>query len=318
MSEHVFNAKTIANEVAALFSEQIKGKTVLVTGVAPCNLGNEFIASIAPHNPGLLILAGRSIATLTKVQDTLLANHPSLNTRLLTFDLSSLSQIRKAATEVTEIDVLINNAGIMACPYEQAKEVNGDVEMQLMINHVGPFLFTNLLLKAGKVRDGGRVIIVSSEAHWLSDLKFEDLGYSNGTKYDIGGAYGQSKTANVLFATSLAKLTKITALALHPGGIQTQLLKHMPEPMMVAMRWKNDKGEFVDSDAMTWKTLQEGAATHVIASFDPKLEGRGGSYLVDGNVAMEKCAPYARDEKVAERLWKISEGLVGENFEFLG
>ena len=174
-----FGFSTSAEEVAAAFSSSIAGKTILVTGVSPGGLGAHFCKVVAPHGPKLLILAGRSLSNCAKTAKELEAAHPGIATRTLELDLSSQAQVRKAAAEVLSwpepIDVLVNNAAVMATPYE--KTVDG-LELQFGTNHIGHFLFTNLIMPNLLTSPNGpRIVNVSSGGHRFSDIRWDDLGF---------------------------------------------------------------------------------------------------------------------------------------------
>ena len=174
-----FGFFTSAEEVAAAFSSSIAGKTILVTGVSPGGLGAHFLKVVALHAPKLLILAGRSPAKCAETAKELEGAHPGITTRTLELDLSSQAQVRKAAAEVLSwpepIDVLVNNAAVMATPYQ--KTVDG-LELQFGTNHIGHFLFTNLVIpKLLQSTQGPRIINVSSGGHRLSDIRWDDIGF---------------------------------------------------------------------------------------------------------------------------------------------
>ena len=174
-----FGFSTSAEEVAAAFSSSIAGKTILVTGVSPGGLGAHFLKVVAPHGPKLLILAGRSPAKCAETAKELEATNPGIATRTLELDLSSQAQVRKAAAEVLSwpepIDVLVNNAAVMATPYE--KTVDG-LESQFGTNHIGHFLFTNLIMpKLLASSYVPRVVNISSSGHRFSDIRWDDIGF---------------------------------------------------------------------------------------------------------------------------------------------
>ena len=174
----------------------------------------------------MIILAGRTLSTLAKTAAAIKAINPLVKTPIVKLDLGSQASVRNAAAEINrwvdQIDVLVLNAGIMAVEY--GLTVDG-IEKQFGTNHIGHFLFANLLmpklLAAGR---GARVCSVSSEGHHTTGIRFDDLGFDDGKNYDKWLAYGQSKTANALFAVELARLLKgkdILAFAIHPGTIAT-------------------------------------------------------------------------------------------------
>jgi NAD(P)-dependent dehydrogenase (short-subunit alcohol dehydrogenase family) len=163
-----------SEEVASNLRDYINGKTVLITGTSPGGLGAETARAIATQNPGLLILAGRSRASIEETEKNIKDQIPTARTRILIIDLASLSSVREAAAEVNAypetIDVLINNAAIMAGPYE--KTVDGH-ESQLQVNHIGHFLFTNLLMEK-MARRGARVVNVTSNGYGFGGIRWDD------------------------------------------------------------------------------------------------------------------------------------------------
>jgi len=177
MASH-FTRDSTAEDVATYYSSQIAGKVILTTGVSPSGLGANFVETIAAHNPKLLILAGRDTTKTQQTADAIAKAYPNVKTRILELDLGSLKQVWSAAKVVLayeeDIDVLVNNAAVMACPYSQTTD---GLELQFGTGHVGHFLFTNLTLsKILKVK--GRVVNVSSDGHRLSPVRFDDCGFS--------------------------------------------------------------------------------------------------------------------------------------------
>ena len=232
-------------------------------------------------------------------------------------DLSDQSSIRDFARRFGDraLNVLINNAAVMACPFERTKD---GLEMQIGTNHFGHFLLTYLLMKnlikgAKESNRSSRVVSLSSIGHRLSPVVFDDIHFKS-REYNKWKSYGQSKTANSLLAIILDKKFKdqgIRAFAVHPGGIMTGLQKHIEKEEMIAMGWMDDKGNL----AKGFKTPQQGASTTCYAAVHPDLEGRGGFYLEDCHEAklftpeippMTGVRDYAIDEENAEKLWKIS------------
>lgn len=174
-----YNAKTTAEEVVQDLKSQIGGKVILTTGVTPGGLGAFFVERIAVTQPKLLILAGRTKskvdATAQKIAEI---TNGSVQTRTLVLDLASLAKVREAAAEVNaypeDIDVLVNNAGVMATPY--SKTVDG-IENQFGTNHVGPWLFTNLIIDKVLSSKAPRIVNVTSDGHRASPIRFHDYGF---------------------------------------------------------------------------------------------------------------------------------------------
>lgn len=309
ISNPAWGYETTSDDVAKDLKSEISGKSVLVTGASPNGLGADFARAIAPYNPSLIVLAGRDKSKLDATVSQLKQINAKINTRTLLLDLSSFSSIRNAASEVLSynetIDVLVNNAGIMACPYTLTDE---GIEAQLANNHIGPFLFTNKILS--KLTPGGRIINVTSSAHDRSGVRFDDPNFTvNSGSYDRWTAYGQSKTANILYTIALSERlnkTPIYSFAVHPGNVMTNLLRYMPKEETDGIEKK-----------MPFKTIPQGAATHVVAAFDPKLVQDNGSYLADCQISnVEECAKgYATKEaQLHDKLWELSEKLAGEKF----
>ena len=209
------------------------------------------------------------------------------------------------------LDVLVNNAGVMACPLARTPE---GWEMQFATNHLGHFALATGLCPALKAaRHGARVVSVSSSAHHRSGVVFEDIQYEQ-RPYDPWQAYGQSKTANVLFAVEAARRWAVDGIlvnALMPGGIQTNLQRHVPPEEMARLRAS------AGVSAMKFKTPPQGAATSVLLAVSPLLEGVSGRYFDDCNEAdpsvqsaRHGVSPHALDPAAAERLWEVSRALV--------
>ncbi|TFK91253.1 NAD(P)-binding protein, partial [Polyporus arcularius HHB13444] len=301
------------------------GKTILVTGVTPGGLGAHFAQVVAAHKPKLLILAGRSGPKVAETARELEAAHPGVATRTLELDLGSQAQVRKAAAEVLSwpepIDVLVNNAGIMATPY--GKTVDG-IESQFGTNHIGHFLFTNLIIpKLLESKQGPRVVNVSSDGHRLSAIRWHDLDFQDGKVYNKWVAYGQSKTANILFSVELAQRLGskgLKAFALHPGAIQTNIGRSADNDDFEALHTLDRAmGHRAGFEGFKWKNLTQGTSTYVVAAFDPKLHEHNGAYLQDCQVFApdgEDLKPYAIDKNSAARLWSLGEELVGQRFDF--
>lgn len=220
------------------------------------------------------------------------------------------------------LDLLVNNAGVMACPL---RRTDAGWEMQLATNHIGHFLLTNLLVPLLIARGQARVVNLSSAGHQLGDVDLDDPFYDH-RPYDKWEAYGQSKSANVLFTVGLeARLAShgVHAYAVHPGGIQTGLGRHLDASDMEALMRRagiEDPAAF----RAGFKTIPQGAATSCWAATAAELEGRGGLYLENCTVAEPAgarglgggYAPRVMDTERAERLWLQSEKWVGEHFGF--
>ncbi|MGP4045792.1 SDR family NAD(P)-dependent oxidoreductase [Streptomyces sp. 2A115] len=239
-------------------------------------------------------------------------------------DLSDLVSVRGFAQRFLAsdrtIDILINSAGIMACPETR---VGPGWENHFATNHLGHFALVNRLWPA-LAPGGARVVSVSSRGHHLSDIRWDDPHWEDGT-YDKWQAYGQSKTANVLFAVHLDRLGResgVRAFSLHPGEIRTELVRHVSREEMLELGWIDADGTLSGS----FKTPEQGAATQVWAATSSQLDGMGGVYCEDcdiaepppaGHASLGDMLPgvrdYAIDPAAAARLWALSAELTGVN-----
>ncbi|KAH7068000.1 WW domain-containing oxidoreductase [Paraphoma chrysanthemicola] len=322
---------TTATEVANDFSSNIRGKAVLVTGVTPNSLGSHFVETIAAHSPSLIILASRTQAAMDITAAAIRARSADVPIETVVVDLGSLASVRKAAAAVlalkARIDVLVLNAGLMASPY--SKTVDG-FESQFGICHLGHFVFGNTIIPS-MLGPGlrPRVVVVSSEGHQLGPVRFTDPGFTDGQEYDKWRAYGQAKTANNLYAWSLAENLGpkgLESYSLHPGGIMTNLVKHIdmqsgddvPKMLEVYRSVGSPLGFPEHMKSLKFKSHDQGTATHIVAAFADDFDANdNGKYLIDGQIATwDKVGPWARNSYDAERLWKISEDMVGETYAF--
>lgn len=250
-------------------------------------------------------------------------------------DLASIASVREAAAElgksVAKIDILINNAGIMGTKFSLTPD---RVESQFGANHIGHFLLTNLLVpKLEAAGPGSRVVNVSSLLYQFSPFRFDDYNFSNGATYNTWEAYAQSKTANILFSVALAKkLAKrgVKSYSVHPGNIQDTNLSATIDPS----EWPIIGAMFAEKNVEPpkAKTVEQGSSTTLTAALDPSLDskfcitympaivltrislGASGAFLDDCNPA--KALDYASSPGNAEKLWALSEEIVGERFTY--
>jgi len=302
-----FDLKTTADEAAQSLSSNIRGKTVLITGSSG-GLGFECARVISQHSPKLIIISGRNPKTLEEAASKL----SGAPVKTLLLDLASVESIKKAADQVLAyeepIDVLIANAGIMMGPYLPYDKIPG-VESQMGVNHLSHFLFTKLILsKIEASTQKPRIVNVSSAAHYAGQIDFDDMDFSGGKTYDRAGAYCRSKTANIHFTKSLVKRGHL-AICLHPGSIDTGIMRELSFDDWVGMGWKNKDGSLNHNGRMVWKTVEEGTATHIVAAFDPVLESHPGVYLSDCQITPP--APYADDPANHAKLFAWSEEKLG-------
>ena len=317
-----FGAQSTADEV--LEGKDLSGRTVFITG-GYSGLGQETARAMAAKGAHVII-SGRDATKLAAAADAL-AEETGAAIDTLVCDLASLESVRAAADEANErfdkIDLLINNAGVMAC--DEAKTADG-LEMQFGTNHIGHFLLTNLLLPLVEKGTRPRIVNLSSRGHHIAPVDFDDPNFER-RDYDKWVSYGQSKTANVLFAVGLEQRLAdkgIHAYALHPGGIHTNLGRRMSEEdaqnlMARIQTAAEERGE----EPQPFKTIPQGAATTCWVATADDLEGAGGLYCEDCHVADEDnedtgggVRSYAIDRDKADRLWAMSEDMVGQTFAY--
>ena len=311
-----FGAQSTTDEV--LDGIDLSGKRVLVTGVS-AGLGVETARALVAHGAHVVGTA-RDLAKARRATAAI-AGPGTLD--LIECDLAALASVRACADALNDrgerFDVVIANAGVMAVP-ERRQTADG-FEMQFGTNHLGHFVLVNRI--AGLIKDGGRLVSLASAGHRFSDVDLDDPGFER-TEYTPFGAYGRSKTANILFAVEFDRRHRdrgVRATAIHPGGIATELGRHMSEDEMTALVEEID-ATMPEDQSFQWKTIPQGAATSVWAGFVADPQAIGGRYCEDCHVAeitagdglREGVQAYALDEGNAKALWIKSEAMVGERF----
>ncbi len=237
-------------------------------------------------------------------------------------DLSDLASVRAYAESISSIeptvDLLINNAGIMACPETRT---GSGWESQFAVNHLGHFVLTTQLLPNLLQANRPRVVCLSSVAHHRSDIRWDDIHFEK-DPYEKWDAYGQAKTANALFALGLHLKYHdqgLRAFSVHPGGIMTPLQRHMAAEEMMAFGWTDAEGNLTELAKSGFKTTTQGCSTTLWCATSPALENRGGVYCEDcdiANLLTEKSAPYvdvapwAADDDSAVKLWDLTEKML--------
>ncbi|MFC4009220.1 SDR family NAD(P)-dependent oxidoreductase [Nonomuraea purpurea] len=304
-----FGARSTAEDV--LHGIDLSGKLAIVTG-GYSGLGLETTRALARAGAHVVVPARRRDVA----QEAVGAISGVEVDELDLADLDSVHQFAERFLDSgRDIEIVINNAGIMACPETR---VGFGWEAQFATNHLGHYALVNRLWPA-IARGRGRVVSVSSAGHRRSGIRWEDMQFERG--YDKWEAYGQAKTANVLFAVHLDALARdagVRAFSLHPGGIMTPLQRHLPRQEMVAAGWIDEEGNPLDP---SFKTPEQGAATQVWAATSPQLEGMGGVYCEDCDIAEAVTddtqgpgvRPHAIDPDQAARLWTLSAELTGVN-----
>jgi NAD(P)-dependent dehydrogenase (short-subunit alcohol dehydrogenase family) len=291
---------------------RLDGQTVLVTG-ASTGLGLETARALAKAGAHVVFTV-RSEEKGATAAEAIRASVPDASLEFAILDLASLESVRAFAewflATHDRLDILINNAGVMFTPLGRTTE---GFELQLGTNHLGPFLLTALLAPALRAAAPSRVVNLSSVAHEFSDIDWEDPNYLS-RPYDKFEAYGQSKTASILFTRELDRRLGpegVHSNAVHPGAIPTELLRYMGPDDFIAIRKRT--GATGPPPPGSLKTVETGAATTVWAAVAPDFADRGGMYLSDCEIS-DGDAPYTRDEAAAARLWSLSEELVGTRF----
>ncbi|MBP9234318.1 MAG: SDR family NAD(P)-dependent oxidoreductase [Hyphomonadaceae bacterium] len=304
-----FGNRTTAADI--LKGVDLEGRNVIVTG-GYSGIGIEAVKALANAGASVMVPARRP----DKAREEL-TGIP--NVEVAELDLADLKSVAKFAADhvatAKPLHLLINNAAIMASP---EMRVGPGWEAQFTTNHLGHFALVAGLAPALKAAEGARVVSVSSTGHKLSPIVFDDIHFKS-HPYDKWKAYGQAKTANALFAVELDRRGQaygVRAFAVHPGGIMTPLQRYLPREEMIAFGWMDETGK-VDE---RFKTTEQGAATSVWAGTSPQLEGKGGVYCEDCDVAkitqpgesrISGVNPHAIDPEAARRLWQVSVEYTG-------
>ena len=312
-----FGACTTALEAASGLS--LEGRNAIVTGGAS-GLGLETSRALASAGANVT-LAVRNLDQGNEAADFLRKEFPGATVSVAKLDLGDLAIVRRMAADWLAggqaLDILINNAAIMACPLMRTAQ---GWEAQFSTNHLGHFALTTALLpalmQAAKASGDARVVALSSSGHKISGVDFDDIHFER-REYNKWKAYGQAKSANALFALGLHlrhQADGITANAVHPGGIMTGLQKFLPIEEMRALGWlKAD-----DTPLDIFKSPAQGASTSVWAATARALKGNGGMYLEDCHQGIQAepsnrvsgYSPHIMDAAAAQRLWDVSEALL--------
>jgi NAD(P)-dependent dehydrogenase (short-subunit alcohol dehydrogenase family) len=305
-----FGYRSTATEV--LDGIDLSGRLAIVTG-GYSGLGLETTRALAGAGAQVVVPARRRVHAAEVLAGI---DHVEVDE----LDLADLDSVRAFAQRMLDsgrgVDILINNAAVMACPETR---VGPGWEAQFATNHLGHFALANLLWPALAAAGGARVVALSSTGHKISAIRWEDLQFERG--YDKWQAYGQAKTANSLFAVHLDELGKgagVRAFAAHPGGIMTPLQRHLPREEMIAAGWMDEDG----NPHERFKTPEQGASTATWAATSPALDGMGGVYCENCDIAeptvpgsptarIEGVDPHAVDPDAAARLWTVSAELTG-------
>ena len=319
-----FGATSTTDEVLA--GVNLSGKRVLVTGVS-AGLGVETARALAAHGAHV-VGAARDLAKAKQATQQVVADaaHGG-GLELVELDLASLASVRACAQALLDqdkrFDLVIANAGVMACPFGHTAD---GFETQFGTNHLGHFVLVNRIVPL--LASGARVVNLSSAGHRFANVDLEDPNFQH-TPYAEFVAYGRSKTANALFSVEFDRRHRgdgVRATAVHPGGIRTELVRHMDPTVLQTMVDKINADHAARGEPpYSWKTIPQGAATSVWAGVVAAAEEVGGRYCEDCHVAKvvedkslgeirEGVRSYALDPETAKGLWALSEKMVGERF----
>jgi NAD(P)-dependent dehydrogenase (short-subunit alcohol dehydrogenase family) len=317
---NIFGATSTTDEV--LQGINLTGKRVLVTGVS-AGIGVETARALAAHG-AQVVGAARDLSKAQAATEQVRAQASrggSLD--LVELDLASLASVRRCADGLVaggkSFDLIIANAGVMACP--KGKTIDG-FETQFGTNHLGHFVLVNRI--ASLLKAGSRLVNLSSAGHRYADVNLEDPNFEH-TPYEEFIAYGRSKTANVLFAVEFDRRHKargVRAAAVHPGAIRTELSRHLTPEVLEKLIKEINASQPKGAAPFAYKSIPQGAATSVWAACVADAEATGGRYCEDCHVAEVSSIPglrggvqpYALDPQHAQALWRKSEEMVGERF----
>lgn len=290
-----------------------KGKTALITG-ANTGLGLETTKWFVQKDIKV-VMACRNLEKAEEAKKSVLAEHPTAELELMELDLSSLESVKSFAAAFLEkrdkLDLLINNAGVMIPPYSKTKD---GFELQFGVNHLGHFLLTNLLLPVINETEGARIVTLSSVAHKSGRINLDDINWEK--KYSKMKAYGQSKLANLMFALDLnekfqEKGIKTLSVAAHPGGSNTDLVRHIPKLLYYVL---------LPLFSFMSHSPKKAALPTVMAALDPSV--KGGEYFgpqsrteMKGKPGRALIESHAKDMTVRKKLWELSEEMVKMPFE---
>jgi NAD(P)-dependent dehydrogenase (short-subunit alcohol dehydrogenase family) len=304
-----FGAESTAAEV--IDGIDLAGTVAVVTG-GYSGIGIETTRALSSAGATVIVPARRPQIASKQVEGI-------ANTQVESLDLGDLDSVAAFASRLLDagrsIDIVVDSAGIMATPETR---VGPGWEAQFAINHLGHYALINRIWPLLAQDEGARVVSVSSRGHHRSPVRFDDPMFES-SQYDKWVAYGQAKTANVLFAVQLDRLGQeagVRALALHPGGILTQLTRYIDKQELIDAGWVNEDGTPGD---FPYKTPEQGAATQVWCATSPQLDDVGGVYCEDCDVAeiapdgetSAGVAPHAIDLDAAARLWQMSARFTG-------
>ena len=311
-----FHSKTNADEITN--GIDLNEKIAIVTG-GYSGIGLETTRELVATGAKVIIPAKRTEVAVQNLEGIVSKEN------IVEMDLGNLNSVRKFTEDFKEsfgkLDLLINNAGIMACPETR---IGNGWESQFAVNHIGHFLLTKELMYTMAENDGARFVSLSSSAHSLTGILWDDIHFRNNS-YDKWMAYGQSKTASSLVAIEFHRRMVdkgVSGFSVHPGGILTPLQRHLQKEEMVALGWMDEDGSPSEMAKNFFKTTSQGASTTLWCATSPSLNGIGGVFCEDCDIAKRKndvdeslqryfgVADWAVDTEEASKLWDVTEKML--------
>ena len=311
-----FHSKTNADEITN--GIDLNEKIAIVTG-GYSGIGLETTRELVASGAKVIIPAKRTEVAVQNLEGIVSKEN------IVEMDLGNLNSVRKFTEDFKEsfgkLDLLINNAGIMACPETR---IGNGWESQFAVNHIGHFLLTKELMDTMAENDGARFVSLSSSAHSLTGILWDDIHFRNNS-YDKWMAYGQSKTASSLIAIEFHRRMVdkgVSGFSVHPGGILTPLQRHLQKEEMVALGWMDENGSPSEMAKNFFKTTSQGASTTLWCATSSSLNGIGGVFCEDCDIAKRKnevdeslqryfgVADWAVDTEEASKLWDVTEKML--------
>ena len=311
-----FDSKSDADKIVKEID--LSGKIAIVTG-GYSGIGLETTRALVAIGAKVIIPAKRTEVAVQNLEGIVSKEN------IVEMDLGNLNSVKKFTEDFKEsfgkLDLLINNAGIMACPETR---IGNGWESQFAVNHIGHFLLTKELMDTMAENDSARFISLSSSAHSLTGILWDDIHFQN-NPYDKWMAYGQSKTASSLIAIEFNRrmIDKgVSGFSVHPGGILTPLQRHLQKEEMVALGWMDENGSPSEMAKNFFKTTSQGASTTLWCATSSSLNGIGGVFCEDCDIAKRKnevdeslqryfgVADWAVDTEEASKLWDVTEKML--------
>ncbi|KAH7387012.1 hypothetical protein DE146DRAFT_792067 [Phaeosphaeria sp. MPI-PUGE-AT-0046c] len=319
-----FNINTTDSDIVEALGSGATGKTFVITGPSQAGIGGQVAIALASTGPKLLILAGRTESKITPVVAAIKQANLNVEVKVVTLDLLSHKSVHDAVAQIkgitSHVDFLINNAGVMATRKFVLSQ--DGIESQFAVNYLSHYLLTNLLVKDGLIGSGDVILNVGSLGYQMADINYDDVNFSNGDTYNGWKAYGQAKSAQLLGTRGLANRLKgkdIAVLVAHPGvTLESSLLansaidqEYFGEAFAIAIE-RND-GKPLPPQNMV--SLKQAAGVVLCTALSPEWRSKHASFVVENEI-YELTREYANNDADAEKLWKLSEKLVGETFSF--